>query len=106
MKIKSLALLFATSTDILCSENARADVARGQALSRQWCASCHAVEPGAAVPNPAAPTFESVAAEPSSTAYSLSVFMRTPHPTMPNFIITSSDIGDIVEYIMSLKPRR
>src|SRR5512133_3849070 len=103
MKITALLVLFFGSIALLYSKNADADVSRGQALSRQWCASCHAVAPGDAAPNPAAPTFESVAAEPSSTAYSLSVFMRTPHPTMPNIIITSDDIGDIVEYIMSMK---
>ena len=80
-----------------------ASAARGKAMVKQDCVRCHAVEPGGTSPNPQAPTFAAVANEPSATSYSLHVFLQTTHATMPNFMISSDDIDDIVAYIMSLK---
>jgi mono/diheme cytochrome c family protein len=87
-------------------ERAKADAARGQALSQQWCSQCHAVRPAEASVNPKAPAFAAIATEPSATEYSLQTFLKTPHPTMPNFILKPDDIDDIVEYIVSLKPQK
>jgi mono/diheme cytochrome c family protein len=86
--------------------NAMADAAQGQALSQQWCSQCHGVRPAEASVNPKAPAFVAIAAEPSATEYALRTFLRTPHPTMPNFIIKPEDIDDIVGYIISLKPQK
>jgi len=47
-----------------------------------------------------------IAAEPSATEYSLRVFLRTPHPTMPNFVLNTDDIEDLASYIASLKTRQ
>jgi hypothetical protein len=47
-----------------------------------------------------------VAAEPSITEYSLRAFLRSPHKTMPHITFTPDQMDDIVEYILSLKPRR
>ena len=77
---------------------------RGEGLAQQWCSQCHAVSPGQQSPNPKAPTFSAIAAEPSATDYSLRVFLRTTHATMPNFKIDPDDIDDLVAYIRSLKP--
>lgn len=88
------------------SEIAKADARRGRALTEQWCSQCHAVSPNQAAGDPAAPDFADIAAEPSATAYALRVFLRTPHATMPNFIVDAGDIDDIVGYIVSLKRRR
>jgi cytochrome c len=79
---------------------------RGEVLSQQWCSQCHAVEPGQQSPNPKAPVFSAIAAEPSATEYSLHVFLQTTHTTMPNFKIDPDDIDDIVGYIRSLAPKR
>lgn len=87
-------------------EDAKADAARGQALSQQWCSQCHAVRPAEASANPKAPAFAAIAAEPSATEFALRTFLRVPHPTMPNFILKPDDIDDIVGYIISLKPQK
>lgn len=79
---------------------------RGEALTQRWCSQCHAVKPNQSSANPAAPRFSDLAAEPSITEYSLRAFLKTPHLTMPNFMIKSDDIDDITSYILSLKPRR
>lgn len=89
-----------------CSGAALADATRGHALSQEWCSQCHGIAADEGSPNPDAPRFVDVAAEPSTTEYSLRVFLRTPHPTMPNFVLNPTDIEDIASYIISLKPSR
>jgi mono/diheme cytochrome c family protein len=86
--------------------SAKADAARGLALAEQWCSQCHGVRPNEASANPKAPTFPAIAAEPSVTQTSLRVFLRTPHSNMPNIMLKPDDTDDIVDYLLSLKPRR
>jgi mono/diheme cytochrome c family protein len=86
--------------------NAQAAAPRGENLVQSWCSQCHAVKPDQTSPNPAAPRFPDVAAEPSMTEYALRAFLKTPHPTMPNIMMKSDDMDDIVSYILSLKPPR
>jgi mono/diheme cytochrome c family protein len=88
------------------ASDAKADAARGRVLSEQWCSQCHGVRPNESSPNAKAPNFSAVATEPSTTEYSLRVFLKTPHPTMPNFVLKPDDIDDIVGYIVSLKPQK
>jgi cytochrome c len=86
--------------------NAKADTARGLVLAEQWCSQCHGVRPNEASANPKSPTFPAIAAEPSMTETALRVFLRTPHSTMPNIMLKPDDTDDIVDYLLSLKPRR
>ncbi len=86
--------------------DAKADAARGRILSEQACSQCHGVRPNESSVNPKAPSFSAVAAEPSITEYSLRVFLRTPHSTMPNLMMKPDDIDDIVSYLLSLKPSK
>ena len=85
---------------------ARADAARGAGLAERWCAQCHGVLPNQPSAAPKVPSFSEIAAEPSATEPSLRVFLRTPHPSMPNFILQPDDIDDLVDYILSMKPAR
>jgi cytochrome c len=94
----SLALMVAHPVQVTAS-----DPARGRALSQRWCSNCHAIATDEGSHNPDAPSFVDVAAEPSTTEYALRVFLRTPHPTMPNFVLKPDDIEDIASYIISLK---
>jgi mono/diheme cytochrome c family protein len=86
--------------------DAQAAAPRGENLAQSWCSQCHAVKPEQSSPNPAAPRFQDVAAEPAMTEYALRAFLKTSHPTMPNIMMKSDDMDDIVSYILSLKPRR
>jgi cytochrome c len=90
----------------LVTTDAWADARQGLVLAEQWCAECHSVRRDRASGNPDLPTFSEIAAEPSATAYALRIFLRTPHATMPNFVLDADDIDDIVDYILSLKRRR
>src|SRR5262245_48930289 len=81
------------------------DSNRGLDYVKKHCAECHAVEATEAYsPNPDAPTFESVANTPGMTARALVVWLQSPHPTMPNLMVSAEDRDNVVAYILSLKP--
>jgi len=82
---------------------ARETAARGHALAEAWCSSCHAVDRFAIPIEHRAPAFVAVAAQPSTTALSIRVFLQTSHEPMPNFIMKKRDIDDIAAYILSLR---
>jgi mono/diheme cytochrome c family protein len=82
----------------------RADVSRGHALARAWCADCHGVEPGertGAYETP--PSFQSFARNPEATETALKAYLQTTHPLMPQVKLTTEEIDEIVGYIISLK---
>ena len=83
-----------------------ADPIAGKNLAEKWCVECHGVRADRLSPNLAAPTFPELAAEPSITEYSLRALLRSPHQTMPHITFTPDQMDNIIEYIMSLKPRR
>ncbi len=75
------------------------DPAAGKQLAERTCQECH----GAQNMSHNAPAFSAIAAMPSTTALSLDVFLRTSHPTMPNLILSDTDRGDLIAYILSLR---
>ncbi len=83
-------------------QRARA-VARGRVYAQQACASCHATDAGQQSADPKAPTFEAIANTPGMTIKALKVWLRTPHPTMPNLVIDADQVDDLSAYIMSLE---
>jgi cytochrome c len=82
------------------------DAARGHALARAWCASCHAVEPGAPEgPFADVPSFTAIARLPTTTSSALHAFLSTPHGDMPDIKLKSGEIDAVVAYILSLKDK-
>jgi cytochrome c len=80
------------------------DAMQGESLARNVCAACHAVESGQTrSPNTRAPTFETVAATQGMTAMALRVWLQSPHPTMPNLMLTDEEKDDVIAYILSLR---
>jgi mono/diheme cytochrome c family protein len=75
------------------------DAAAGKRLADATCAGCHSAPVGPR----RAPDFRAIAAMPSTTALSLGVFMRTSHPTMPNVMLTPTELDDVISYILSLR---
>jgi mono/diheme cytochrome c family protein len=104
--IRGLGSVLILAAAVATIGEARADAGRGAALAERWCSQCHGVRPNEASAEPKTPSFSEIAAEPSATEPSLRVFLRTPHPTMPNFILQPGDIDDLVNYILSMKPAR
>jgi len=77
---------------------------QGLILAQQICAQCHAVAAGSpSSPNAAAPRFEDIANIPGMTATAISATLHTSHRTMPNVMLDSDQISNIVAYLLSLK---
>ena len=55
----------------------------------------------AALADPTPRTFFEVAAHPSVMTLSLRVFLRTPHATMPDLMLTPDETDDIISYILT-----
>ncbi len=81
------------------------DASEGKRLAVQWCASCHLVTPDQASASADAPPFMTIAKRSEEALDRLPFFLTDPHPKMPNFSLSRQEIGDIVAYIRSLKPK-
>jgi mono/diheme cytochrome c family protein len=81
------------------------DVAAGETVAKRWCAGCHEVGANGRQTSSDAtpPSFVSVANMSSATAMSLSVFLSTPHPRMPDYSLSRNDITNVSAYILSLR---
>jgi len=76
----------------------------GLILARQLCSECHAVErTQPRSPNPASPTFETIANVPGMTSIALSAALLSPHRTMPNVVLDANQRSSIVAYVLSLR---
>jgi len=99
--VAAVAAIFSTG---LAQAQEIGNPAKGLALARQVCAECHAIDKTQArSPNDAAPRFEAIANVRGMSATALTVALRTPHKTMPNIVLASDDLHDVVAYILSLK---
>ncbi|MFO0998400.1 MAG: cytochrome c [Alphaproteobacteria bacterium] len=78
------------------------DAESGHALARQWCSSCHLVEPGTSGGDQA-PPFESIANDPTRTPARLRGWLASPHPPMPDLKLSRTQIDDVMAYLESLK---
>lgn len=82
------------------------DADEGWELAQLWCAECHDIA-GRQTPRivGAPPSFATVANDPAGTEIWLRTFFVTPHPVMPNIVLTADQTDDMVAYIFSLKVR-
>ena len=100
--ILAVYVLLASGAPVLAQELSRVDA--GYRLAQEFCAECHAIEPDELdSPNMDAPAFYDVANKTGITVMALSVWFRTPHPTMPNFVIREDETSDLTAYILNLK---
>ena len=79
------------------------DPAGGADLAREVCAQCHLVSEDQMVDPGVGPSLLEVVEHPATTEMSLRAFLQTPHPTMPNFILTPEETDDIIAYLLVLK---
>ena len=76
----------------------------GLDIASQICAECYSVTPDRSLsPNVDAPSFKEIANIPGMSVQALYVWMRSPHPTMPNLALEFQDEEDLFAYILSLK---
>jgi mono/diheme cytochrome c family protein len=78
----------------------------GHRLAERWCQGCHNVGRMQVPLRDTVPSFAAIARMPSATQTSLTAFLMTPHPTMPNYSLTRQEIRDVVAYILSLKEEK
>lgn len=100
-----LILLVAIRLHVAAAQDLRGDPASGLRLAQAWCAECHAVGSKMLGPPKIAAGFADIASLPSTTALSLTAFLRSNHNDMPNLMIAPGDADHIVAHILSLKRR-
>jgi mono/diheme cytochrome c family protein len=77
---------------------------RGLEYAQRTCSGCHAILfEDTSSPIMEAPPFKMVADTPGITRTALSVFLQSPHPTMPNLMVAGEDADNLIAYILSLK---
>jgi mono/diheme cytochrome c family protein len=105
LKITCAALIISAGCSQAANATAAQDrAAKGHALAKQWCSSCHIVEPGTTSASDVAPPFPKVAQDKRLTPDKLRAWLRNPHPPMPNLSLSREEIENLVAYIGSLRP--
>jgi mono/diheme cytochrome c family protein len=79
------------------------DIANGKALADKLCVACHAVDGPSPTGNSDIPSFKAAANREGQTAETLSNWLVSPHPPMPNLHLTREEIRDIGGYVLSLR---
>ena len=86
------------------SQDLPGDAAAGREFAREICAECHYVErEWADLYVYEAPSFVEIAQNSDHSELSLRVFLKTPHLTMPNLILTEDQTSDVISWILSLR---
>ena len=102
--VVSLICACANQTEPAQSGDAPPSAALGLRYAEQSCATCHAVTAAQGQsPNPNAPSFEVIANLPGMTGTALNAWMHSPHPTMPNLIVSPADRDNVAAYLESLR---
>lgn len=104
LRLTPLALLLFSAAAHAQQAQTRGNPDNGLKLARQWCTTCHVVEP-AGRGGDAGPPFAAVANRPDRTPQTLRAWLNDPHPPMPNLGLTRTEIDDIVVYIDTLQGR-
>jgi mono/diheme cytochrome c family protein len=79
------------------------DPSIGRRLAETVCSECHQIDAGSPPgSNSAAPSFVDISRMPSMTELAIKVFLRSPHPRMPDIILSSEEIDSITAYIVGL----
>jgi len=83
-----------------------ADYARGQELAANLCSLCHDVTADQSDRSlNGVPAFAEISNRPGQSAEGVTEGIIFPHPDMPKVSFTTSDLRDIVAYILSLRTR-
>ena len=81
---------------------APAQAARGEKLSRHWCAPCHIVASDQKGGSDTAPPFATIARKPGFDGDKIAEFLMDPHPKMPDMQLSRDEAKDLGAYIASL----
>jgi mono/diheme cytochrome c family protein len=108
MRTVILVGVFTASAYAASAQDAPGNSEAGRVYVSQVCSPCHAVtaEQAAQRRIVIAPDFQAIANTPGMTATALRAFLQTPHPKMPNLILTPDQSADVIAFLLSLRDRR
>ena len=75
---------------------------QGEKLARRWCAACHVVANDQTHGTDNVPTFAAIAKIPGFDANKVAMFLRDPHPKMPDMRLSNTEAADLAAYIVGL----
>ena len=98
-------LIAALAATTLSARAQDGEIAAGHSFARAACSACHPVYAENRPPRRIfiGPAFRNIANTPGITATALRVFLTTSHPKVPNPIVTTEQIADVIAYILSLR---
>ena len=79
---------------------AQGDARTGGWLARAWCGGCHGLATGTV--SDSAPSLEEIGVRSQSRPDWVRSWLAAPHPPMPNFALSRTEIEDIVTYLGTL----
>jgi mono/diheme cytochrome c family protein len=90
------------------AQDASGNPEAGRLFAREVCSPCHAVTAEQASQRTIAigPDFQTIANTSGMMATALRAFLQTPHPKMPNLILTPEQSADVIAFVLSLRDRR
>ena len=100
--------IFAASIQSANAQVASENPEAGRVYAREVCSPCHAVtaEQASQRTIAIAPDLQSIANTPGMTVTALRAFLQTPHPKMPNLILTPEQSADVIAFLLSLRDRQ
>lgn len=97
------------AASVACAQTpyAGGDPNTGRNFALETCTPCHVVASDQLSPRrfATAPAFQAIANTKGMTATSLAAFLHSPHPTMPNLILSADETRNVIAYILSLRNR-
>ena len=108
MRTVMFASILATSASTANAQDTSGDPEAGRVFARQVCSPCYAVTAEQASQRVIAigPDFQTIANTPGMTTTALRAFLQTPHPKMPNLILTPEQSADVIAFLLSLRDRQ
>ncbi len=101
--LQKLVVSVLLAAGVLSGPSARAaDVAKGGALAKRWCAECHAVAPDQQRAQSDAPSFAAISA--NRRVPGIVAFLGQSHPRMPDMNLSRDEIADLIAYMHTLAP--
>ncbi len=77
-----------------------ADADHGERLARRWCAACHIVATDQTRGADNVPTFAAIGRIPGLDGEKIALFLRDPHPKMPDMQLSRPETEDLAAYIV------
>jgi mono/diheme cytochrome c family protein len=79
------------------------DPSHGAELAGRLCSNCHLVDASQNHANVDVPSFQEIANKEGQTAGSIMANIMLPKHPMPTIPLTTSEVGDLAAYIMTLR---